>query len=127
MERTSSTRIGFFLRQTDLLLSAFLALAVLGLFPTMWAQTSTTGLLRGVVTDPAGRVVSNADVRVTNRGNARGTRPYGRARMAPTLCRCFRRDPIRSISMLRASRAPRDLRGGHNGNRDERLDMPPSR
>ncbi|MGB9071477.1 MAG: carboxypeptidase regulatory-like domain-containing protein [Terriglobales bacterium] len=64
----SSTRIGFFLRQTDLLLSVFLALAVLGLFPTMWAQTSTTGMLKGVVTDPSGRVVSNADVRVTNQG-----------------------------------------------------------
>ena len=66
MERMSSTRIGFSVRQTDLLLSVLLALAVLGLFPTMWAQTSTTGILKGVVTDPSGRVVSNADVRVTN-------------------------------------------------------------
>lgn len=68
MERMSSTRIGFFLRQTDLLLSVFLTLAVLVLFPAMWAQTSTTGMLKGVVTDPAGRVVSSADVRVTNQG-----------------------------------------------------------
>jgi outer membrane receptor protein involved in Fe transport len=68
MERMSSTRIGFFLWQTELLLSVFLALTVLGLFPTMWAQTSTTGLLKGAVTDPSGRVVSNADVRVTNQG-----------------------------------------------------------
>ena len=68
MERMSSTRIGFFLWQTELLVSVFLALTVLGLFPTMWAQTSTTGLLKGAVTDPSGRVVSNADVRVTNQG-----------------------------------------------------------
>lgn len=66
MEHRSSTKIGLSLRQTDLLLSVLLVLAILGLFPAMWAQTSTTGILKGVVTDPSGRLVANVDVRVTN-------------------------------------------------------------
>ena len=40
--------------------------ALLGLCLTGWAQTSTTGLLRGMVTDPSGRVISRADLHLTN-------------------------------------------------------------
>jgi hypothetical protein len=68
MERISSTRIGFSLWRRDLFLSMFLAVAVLCLSTTSLAQTSTTGLLKGVVTDPSGRLVSHAAVRVTNQG-----------------------------------------------------------
>ena len=68
MERISSTRIRFSLWRRDLFQSMFLALAVLCLSAASLAQTSTTGLLKGVVTDPSGRLVSNAAVRVTNQG-----------------------------------------------------------
>jgi len=66
MKRMASTKNGSPFWAEDLLPSALLSLVVLGLCSTAWAQTSVTGLLRGVVTDPSGRVVSNADVRVTN-------------------------------------------------------------
>ena len=66
MAGISSTRVSFRLRRTYLLLSVLLALAILELVPAIWAQTSTTGLLKGVVTDPSGSVVANAEVRVTN-------------------------------------------------------------
>ena len=62
----SSTRIGLSLWPGDLLPSALFTLVSLALCASGWAQTSMTGLLRGVVTDPSGRVVPNADVRVTN-------------------------------------------------------------
>ena len=69
MKRTLLPRIGFPFRTANLLpfaLMSVMSVAFLGLCPTGRAQTSMTGLLRGVVTDPSGRVVSNADVRVTN-------------------------------------------------------------
>ena len=66
MKPMPSTKIGFPLWAANLLPLTLLSIAVLGLRPTGRAQTSMTGLLRGVVTDPSGRVVSNADVRVTN-------------------------------------------------------------
>lgn len=69
MERTSPRRSGF--RRRDgggHSPTLSLALAVLCLIATAGSQTSTTGMLRGVVTDPSGRVVQNADVRVTNQG-----------------------------------------------------------
>jgi len=62
----SSTRIGLSLWPGDLLPLALFTLVSLALCASGWAQTSMTGLLRGVVTDPSGRVVPNADVRVTN-------------------------------------------------------------
>lgn len=65
MARISSVRNAFCLR-TDWLLSILLALIVSSLLPALWAQTSTTGLLKGVVSDPSGRLVANAEVRVTN-------------------------------------------------------------
>ena len=66
MKRIRSTKIGFSLWTIDLLPFARLSLVFLALCASGWAQTSVTGLLRGVVTDPSGRVVPNADVRVTN-------------------------------------------------------------
>ncbi|MGA9643120.1 MAG: carboxypeptidase-like regulatory domain-containing protein, partial [Terriglobales bacterium] len=66
MKPMPSTKIRFRLWAAGLLPLTLLSMAVLGLCATGWAQTSMTGLLRGVVTDPSGRVVANADVRVTN-------------------------------------------------------------
>ena len=66
MKRIPPTRIGFCLWAGGLWPLALLSISVLGLCPTGRAQTSVTGLLRGVVTDPSGRVVSNANVGVTN-------------------------------------------------------------
>ena len=68
MERISSVRIGVSLRSGNWLLSMLSAIAVLCLSPTAFAQTSTTGLLKGTVADPSGRYVPNADVRITNQG-----------------------------------------------------------
>ncbi|MFZ3264852.1 MAG: carboxypeptidase regulatory-like domain-containing protein [Terriglobales bacterium] len=69
-----SPKIRFLLRHGHLrtsVLSAVLAvlilcLTILCLGPAALAQTSTTGLLKGQVTDPSGRAVANADVRATN-------------------------------------------------------------
>ena len=66
MKRTLSPKIGFPFRTANLLPFALLSVVFLGLCPTGRAQTSMTGLLRGVVTDPSSRVVSSAEVRVTN-------------------------------------------------------------
>src|SRR5208282_1211311 len=66
MRPMPSTKIGFPLWAAGLLPLTLLSIAVLGLCPTGRAQTSVTGLLRGVVSDPSGRVVSNANVVVTN-------------------------------------------------------------
>ncbi len=68
MERISPRRLGFSHWRKNLLRSMVLAVAVLFLAQMVLAQTSTSGLLKGVVTDPSGRVVSNAAVRVTNQG-----------------------------------------------------------
>ncbi|MGB8010059.1 MAG: carboxypeptidase regulatory-like domain-containing protein [Terriglobales bacterium] len=58
-------KISFWLRLS--LLQTSLLCAVFVLFiPSLWAQTSTTGLLKGQLTDPAGRAVANAEVRATN-------------------------------------------------------------
>ncbi|MGA9353229.1 MAG: carboxypeptidase regulatory-like domain-containing protein [Terriglobales bacterium] len=68
MERKSS-RTGYSLWRGNLLQSILLpmaATAVLCLLPIANAQTSTSGVLRGVVTDPSGRIVPNAEVRATN-------------------------------------------------------------
>src|SRR5580698_1450679 len=68
MERKSS-RTGCSLWRGNLLRSTLLALAVtavLCLLPIANAQTSTSGVLKGVVTDPSGRIVPNAEVRATN-------------------------------------------------------------
>ena len=66
MKHIAPSRIGFRLWAEDLFPLTLLLIAVLGLCTTGWAQTSVTGLLRGVVIDPSGGVVSDADVRVTN-------------------------------------------------------------
>jgi len=42
------------------------AIAVLCLISISWSQTSTTGILKGQVSDPSGRTVSTAEVRATN-------------------------------------------------------------
>ena len=63
-----TSRIRFSLYRGDLQQSMFLAVAVLCLIPIAWAQTSTTGILKGTVTDPQGRAVVNAGVRATNQG-----------------------------------------------------------
>jgi hypothetical protein len=67
MERMSSARIGLSLWH-GYLRSMLLAVSVLCLSSLALAQTSTTGALKGAVSDPSGRVVSSATVRVTNQG-----------------------------------------------------------
>src|SRR5215469_5097889 len=67
MERTSRWRNRICDRGA-LLSTMLLSLVVLCLTSVLWSQTSTTGILKGAVTDPSGRVVQNADVRVTNQG-----------------------------------------------------------
>ncbi len=71
MQRMSS-RVAFPLRGRDWLRSTLLAVAVLCLIPMAFAQTSTTGLLKGQVTDPSGRAVANADVRASNEATHEG-------------------------------------------------------
>src|SRR5271167_1299347 len=61
-----SPRIRFLLWHGHLRTSMLWAVLILCLIPTAWTQTSTTGLLKGQVTDPSGRAVINADIRVTN-------------------------------------------------------------
>jgi hypothetical protein len=64
-----SSKFRFLLRHGHLrtsILSAVLAVLILWLVPATFAQTSTTGLLKGQITDPSGRAVANADVRATN-------------------------------------------------------------
>jgi hypothetical protein len=68
MERMSPTRIGLSLWHRNLLRSMLLEVSVLCLTAMALAQTSTTGALKGAVSDPSGRVVSTATVRVTNQG-----------------------------------------------------------
>jgi hypothetical protein len=68
MERMSSTSSGFSLWRGDFLHTMRMAVVVLCLSPLALAQTSTTGLLKGTVTDPSGRLVSNAVVRATSVG-----------------------------------------------------------
>ena len=46
--------------------SLAIAITIACLLPFAWSQSSTTGLLKGAVTDPAGRNISGADIRTTN-------------------------------------------------------------
>jgi Carboxypeptidase regulatory-like domain len=64
MARASSTRS--FPHPAGCPLSVLAALTAFGFVLALSAQTSTTGLLKGVVADPGGRVVASADIRVTN-------------------------------------------------------------
>jgi Carboxypeptidase regulatory-like domain/TonB-dependent Receptor Plug Domain len=61
-----SPRMRFSLRRQPLRQWTLSAIAVLCLTPISWAQNSTTGVLKGQVTDPSGRTVANTDVRATN-------------------------------------------------------------
>lgn len=45
-----------------------LAVLLAGVTPAAWSQTATSGALKGVVLDPSGAVIANADVRVINQG-----------------------------------------------------------
>ena len=66
MKRTPSTKVRLSFWAEDLLRLTLLFTAVPCFCSIGWAQTSATGLLRGVVTDTSSRVVSSADVRVTS-------------------------------------------------------------
>jgi outer membrane receptor protein involved in Fe transport len=65
MGRTTS-RIRFPKWQGSLRQRMLVAATVLCLIPIALAQTSTTGAVKGEITDPQGRTVPNADVRATN-------------------------------------------------------------
>ncbi|MGA3092013.1 MAG: carboxypeptidase regulatory-like domain-containing protein [Terriglobales bacterium] len=67
MERTS-LGIALWLRGKFAAQPALIAIAVLCLVPFGSSQNSTTGLLKGAVTDPAARNISGAEVRATNLG-----------------------------------------------------------
>lgn len=64
MARSSATRC--FSQPANCFLAILVTLTFFCCFPALWAQTSTTGMLKGVVADPSGRVVPAADIRVTN-------------------------------------------------------------
>lgn len=64
MTPARSEKVRFPVRRVNSWLLTLLSVA--GLWTATWPQTSTTGILRGVVTDPSGRVVLGAHVRVTN-------------------------------------------------------------
>jgi hypothetical protein len=65
MEEAALT-IGFRLRRQSRVQRILVAISVLTVATFAWSQSSTTGLLKGEITDPAGRNVSGAEVRATN-------------------------------------------------------------
>ncbi len=69
MGRILNQTAGISRYRLNLLLPALLLTAfILCIAPPVWSQTSTSGAMKGVITDSSGAVVPNADVRVTNQG-----------------------------------------------------------